>query len=189
MRGKKKRGLSIRLRLIAIIIPIVLVIVVSFFSLSTNMVLKISQEELLAKSQVNAEKISTWTNQIFSELQIYKNAIEDGNFADDEEILSYLKTTVEKSDAYPVGLYMGDETSHRVKQMIELVSKVEEVSRMMDEISRNQAQATVQIVESTGELSEQTRNVTEGSSTVAESAGELKKESMELMNRIGRFKA
>lgn len=110
MRAEKKKGMSIRMKLIVIIIPIVLLIVISFFALSTNMVLKISKEGLQAKSQVNAQKISSWTNQIFSELQIYQNAIEDDNFANDDEILSYMKTTVEKSEAYPNGLYMGDDS-------------------------------------------------------------------------------
>lgn len=57
-----------------------------------------------------AEQISAWTNQIFSELQIYQNAIESGCFANDEETLAYLETTYEQSDAYPLGLYMGDDS-------------------------------------------------------------------------------
>lgn len=106
---KVKKGISIKVKLIAIIIPIVLLLIVSFFYLSRNMVLKISKEDLQAKSQVNAERIGTWTNQIFSELQIYQNAIEDGNFQNDDEILKYMQTSVERSEAYPVGLYMGDD--------------------------------------------------------------------------------
>lgn len=59
---------------------------------------------------------------------------------------------------------------------------------MMKEISRNQVQAADQIVQSADGLNQQTKNVTSGSSLVAESADELKKESMELMNRISQFK-
>lgn len=106
---KQKKSMSIRTRLIAIIIPIVLVIIISFFALARNMVLQISQEELQAEAQGYTEQISSWTNQIFSELQVYQNSIESGVFANDDEILSYMETTCDKNDAYPVGLYMGDD--------------------------------------------------------------------------------
>ena len=106
----RKKGISIRLKLIGIIIPIVLVLIVSFFALARNMVIKTSQEKLQAKSQVYTEQISSWTGQIFGELQVYQDTIEEGNFADDDAILSYLETTLDKNDAYPIGLYMGDDS-------------------------------------------------------------------------------
>lgn len=106
---KKKKGLTIRAKLIWTVIPVVIALVLVFFSMSQNMVSKEAKGRIEAKSQVYAEKISTWTTQIFGELQIYQDAIDDGNFANDAEILDYLETTVEKSEAYPVGLYMGDD--------------------------------------------------------------------------------
>ena len=107
MRRKKNAG--IRIKVIGIIIPIVLVIIVSFFVLARNMVLKSSKEKLQVESQMYTEQISSWTSQIFSELQVYQNGIESGIFEDDDEILSYLETTCEESEAYPSGLYMGDD--------------------------------------------------------------------------------
>lgn len=86
MQGQKKKGISIRLKLIGIVIPIVLVLVISFFALARNMVIKTSQEKLQAKSQVYTEEINTWTSQIFGELQVYQDAIEEGNFKDDATI-------------------------------------------------------------------------------------------------------
>ena len=106
----QKKGMSIRLKLICIVIPIVLVLVISFFALARNMVLKTSQGELQAEAQVYTEEINNWTNQIFGELQVYLNTIESGNFENDDAILEFLETSVEKSDAYPVGLYMGDDS-------------------------------------------------------------------------------
>ena len=79
----RNKGLSIRTKLIGIIIPIVLIIIFSFFGLSSKMV---------------------------GEVQVYQNTIEEGNFADDAEILKYMETTVDKNEAYPVGLYMGDDS-------------------------------------------------------------------------------
>lgn len=110
MQTQKKKGISIRLKLIGIIIPIVLALIISFFALARNMVIKTSQEKLQAKSQVYTEQIGSWTGQIFGELQVYQDTIEEGNFADDDAILNYLETTLEKNDAYPIGLYMGDDS-------------------------------------------------------------------------------
>lgn len=107
---KTKKGMSIRLKLISIVIPIVLVLVFSFFALARNMVMKVSLERMQAKSQVYVEKLSGWTNQIFSELQVYQDTIEDGNLEDDAAILQYLETTTDKHEAYTSGLYMGDDS-------------------------------------------------------------------------------
>lgn len=107
---KEKKGLSIRTKLIGITVPIVLVMVVSFFFLSRNVVLKTSQEELQAVSQGYAGEVSSWVNRILGELQIYQDTIEEGNFADDAAILKYMETSVDKNEAYPVGLYMGDDS-------------------------------------------------------------------------------
>ncbi len=106
---KQKKNISLRTKLIGIIVPIVILIIVSFFILARNMVLQISKDELLAQSQVSAEKITAWTQQIFGELKIYKDTIETGGFESDAEILAYMEGSVEKSEAYPVGLYMGDD--------------------------------------------------------------------------------
>lgn len=105
----KKKSTSLRTKLIGIIVPIVILIIVSFFILARNMVLQISKDELLAQSQVSAEKITAWTQQIFGELKIYKDTIETGGFESDAEILAYMEGSVEKNEAYPVGLYMGDD--------------------------------------------------------------------------------
>lgn len=107
---EKKKSLSIRIKLVGIVIPIVLVIIISFFALARNVVLKNSQEEVLAKSQKYAEEISAWTSRIFGELQVYQNTIEEDNFANDAAVLKYLETTVGKNDAYPVGIYLGDDS-------------------------------------------------------------------------------
>lgn len=81
-----------------------------------------------------------------------------------------------------------DDTNNRVQQMINLVTEVDHVSKQMEEIFGSQVRATEQIVQSAEELNRQTVNVTEGSVSVAANAGELQKESMELMDRISRFK-
>lgn len=108
MKQKKKAG--IRVKLLSIIVPIVLVIILSFFGLARNMVMKTSQKNMQVEAQKYSAQISAWTNQIFSELQVYLDSIESGVFASDKEILSYLETTCDQKEAYPLGLYMGDDT-------------------------------------------------------------------------------
>ncbi len=107
MKEKKKAG--IRIKLLSIIVPIVLIIILAFFALARNLVLKSSQNNMQIEAQKYSAQISAWTNQIFSELEVYQNAIESGVFSNDEEILSYLETSYEAHEAYPIGLYMGDD--------------------------------------------------------------------------------
>lgn len=110
MEQKKKRAISIRTKLIAVIIPIVLVMIAAFFGLSRNVILKLSEERLIADAEVHANEINVWTERIFSELQIYQNTIEKAGFENDDEILEYMKTSLNKNESYPVGLYMGDDS-------------------------------------------------------------------------------
>lgn len=107
--SNKTRTIGIRAKLIAVIIPIVLVIIITFFGLSRRMITSVSEQNLMANAKVCAGDIYAWTDRIIGELQVYKDTIEEGGFADDEAILAFMETSVEKNDAYPVGLYMGDD--------------------------------------------------------------------------------
>ena len=107
---KPKKNSSLRTKLIMIVVPIVIIIIIAFFILARDMVLKISKEQMLAQSQTFAGQIGGWTGKIFGELQIYKDTIEEAGFASDAEILAYMEKSVEKNDAYPIGLYMGDDS-------------------------------------------------------------------------------
>lgn len=81
-----------------------------------------------------------------------------------------------------------EETSRRVEQMIQLVINVDTVAEQMRKITNDQKQMAEQIAEATKESSYHTENVTSNNNVVAESATELKKESMELMEKMGKFK-
>lgn len=104
-----KKSLSIRTKLMAVTIPIVLLMVVIFFILSRNMLVHSFQNELEAIADGYTGEVSAWVNRIFSELDIYKAAIEEDNFIGDRAILRYMEKTVDKCADYPVGLYMGDD--------------------------------------------------------------------------------
>lgn len=104
-----KRSLGIRAKLIAVIIPIVLIIIVSFFALSRNVIVEKAEDELIARSEGYAKDVYAWSSQILTELTLYRDSIESGEFANDDEILEYMKISVDRNSAYPVGLYMGDD--------------------------------------------------------------------------------
>lgn len=106
---KKSKAMGIRAKLIGVIIPIVLVIIASFFALSRREILRLSKEKMIAQSQVCAGDIYAWADGILREIRIYQESIENGGFADDEAILTYMKTSADRNSAYPAGIYMGDE--------------------------------------------------------------------------------
>ena len=140
--------------------------------------------KLAANSSIATDEISKLTAEIE---ETVSNAVEYMNYSNDEvqantEMISIASSTFE--DLYgKIG-----ETSGKVKHMINLVTEVDTVSKQMEEIFGSQMQATEQIVQSAEELNKQTKNVTEGSFTVAENAGELQRESMQLMDRISKFR-
>lgn len=110
MNAKNKRGMSLRSKVILSVVPVVLVLVVSFFVLITKKVENMTKKELVQETDVHAKDMSIWTTEIMSELNVYQAAIEDGNFKNDQEILDYLETSCDKNEAYPIGLYLGDDS-------------------------------------------------------------------------------
>ncbi len=106
----KKNRIGLRLKLVGVIVPIVLMIIIIYFVLARNMIVDISMDKVKADSKVYAGDIGIWTEEIFSELDIYKDAINGGYFADNAAILEFMKSSYEKNPAYPIGLYMGDDS-------------------------------------------------------------------------------
>lgn len=104
-----RQRFGIRTRLILVVIPVVLVLIISFFALSKNMIEKLAKENLVSESQVYAGNIGTWASNILSEIKVYQDAINEGVFKDDKEILHFMEASVESNEAYPIGLYMGDD--------------------------------------------------------------------------------
>ncbi len=110
MNERIEKKLGVRFKLIGVIIPVVLVMVIVFFALSRGTILKLATDKLTTESNVYAERIGSWTKQIFAELNLYKSTIEEAGFKNDAEILKYMETSCEKNPAYPIGLYMGDDS-------------------------------------------------------------------------------
>lgn len=130
-----------------------------------------------------ADTISKLTTEIQSTVNEALNYMESSV----GEVQTNVKIVSEASLTFESLYEKVDETSHRVEQMIALVGKVDDISKQMEEISKSQVQAADQMVQSTEELNQQTRNVTVGSNTVAGSAEELKREAIELRDKMRRF--
>ena len=81
-----------------------------------------------------------------------------------------------------------EETSQRVAKMIAAVGQVDAVANQMEQITVDQVHATEQIAQSARDLDQHTKNVVADSNIVADSAEELKKESMELIERMSGFR-
>lgn len=104
------KKLGIKGKMICIIIPIILAIIISFFALSSNQIVKLAKEKLNSQSQMYTADISSWTDNILAELNIYAKAIDEGTFQNDDQILQYLETSMGLNDAYPNGIYLGDDS-------------------------------------------------------------------------------
>ena len=103
----KKMG--IKGRIIRVIVPILLVIMFSFFALSRNQIVKLAKGNLSADSQKCAGDIESWTGGILEELTVYERVIDSGLCTTDAQIVKYLETGTGLNDAYPNGIYLGDD--------------------------------------------------------------------------------
>lgn len=103
------KNMGIRAKLIAFVVPIVLIIIISFFALSRVMIVHLAEDKLKAESKGYAKEIYAWSDQILAELNVYKDGVENLRHAYNSQILDYMKLSVEKNEAYPTGLYMGDD--------------------------------------------------------------------------------
>ncbi len=103
----KKMG--IKGRIIRVIVSILLVIMFSFFALARNQIVKLAKGSLSANSLKCAGDIESWTGCIIEELTVYEKAIDSGLFTTDAQIVKYLETGMGLNDAYPNGIYLGDD--------------------------------------------------------------------------------
>lgn len=104
----KRRYIWANIKLVGTIVPVVLVMIVIYFMLVRGEVLTLSKEKLTLESQYYAEEISTWAESVLTEITIYKTMIEQLGL-DNEVTYELLTTSAGTHDAYPYGLYMGDD--------------------------------------------------------------------------------
>ena len=104
----KHRYIWANIKLVCTIVPIVLVMIIIYFMLVRREILILSREKLALESQYYAEEISSWAESVLSEVNIYKVMIEELGLENDATY-ELMTTSAGAHDAYPYGLYMGDD--------------------------------------------------------------------------------
>lgn len=104
----KHRYIWANIKLVCTIVPIVLVMIIIYFILVRQEILTLSREKLILESNYYAEEISTWAKSVLNEATIYKNMIERLGL-ENEDTYELMYTSADTHEAYPFGLYMGDD--------------------------------------------------------------------------------
>lgn len=104
----KHRYIWANIKLVCTIVPIVLVMIIVYFMLVRREILILSKEKLALESQYYAEEISSWARSVLSEVNIYKDMIEELGLENDATY-ELMTTSAGVHEAYPYGLYMGDD--------------------------------------------------------------------------------
>lgn len=95
------------IKLATMVIPIVVIMMLVSFELIRAQVTTLLKEKLALESRSYADDISEWTDQILSELNIYKSVVEYMGLEDDD-VYKMLKSSSGTHEEYPYGIYMGD---------------------------------------------------------------------------------
>jgi diguanylate cyclase (GGDEF)-like protein len=82
--------------------------IIVYFMLVRREILSLSKEKLTLESNYYVEEISAWAESVLNEVTIYKNMIERLGLENDA-IYELMYTSVDSHEAYPFGLYMGDD--------------------------------------------------------------------------------
>lgn len=115
---KRRRNISIKTKLLGIIIPVVIAIVVVLVLVAYEMSLGIIEnysESLLESSVVNqANEIEAWLEQNIASFQSAKRTIEKIN-PNDSELQNMLDGYYGFNDNYPDGIYIADSSGKFMK--------------------------------------------------------------------------
>lgn len=103
----KSRYIWANIKLVGTIVPIVLIMIITYFMLVRQEILTRSREKLALESQYYAEELNAWVNSVLSEMTIYKDMI-DQLGPENDAVHELMYTSVDAHEAYPYGLYMGD---------------------------------------------------------------------------------
>lgn len=107
----KNRYLKSNVKTVAAVMTVVLLMILIFFSLTRKGIVTLSKDMLTLESKNYSEELGTWADQILNELNIYKSIAEEMGL-DDAKAFDMLKTSCGPHEAYPYGLYWGDENGN-----------------------------------------------------------------------------
>ena len=108
---KKQKTVSIKAKLLGVIIPVVIaivvVLVVAAYQISAGTIKKYSQNLLQSSVENQASQIEAWLNENLASFQMAKTTIENLK-PDDEELKTILDSYYGYNSNYPDGLYVAD---------------------------------------------------------------------------------
>lgn len=104
----KRRYIWTNIKLVCTIVPVVLIMIIIYFMLVRQEVLTLAREKLSLESRYYGEKINAWADAVLSEVTIYKDMIERLGL-ENENVYELMYTSANVHEAYPYGLYMGDD--------------------------------------------------------------------------------
>lgn len=107
----RHRYIWANIKLVCTIVPIVLIMIIIYFMLVRQEVLTLARETLSLESRYYGEKINAWADSVLSEVTIYKDMIERLGL-ENEDVYELMYTSANVHEAYPYGLYMGDDLGH-----------------------------------------------------------------------------
>lgn len=114
---KKQKTVSIKAKLLGVIIPVVIaivvVLVVAAYQISAGTIKKYSQNLLQSSVENQASQIEAWLNENLASFQMAKTTIENLK-PDDEELKTILDSYYGYNSNYPDGLYVADSTGQLI---------------------------------------------------------------------------
>jgi len=106
------RQVSIKAKLIFIIIPIVIIGIIALltiiFESSKKIIVDDAKQLVASESNAHSNEIETWSQEILSSLNSSKNALDNATFTPDT-LLKFIKSTMNQNDSFPDGIYIGDD--------------------------------------------------------------------------------
>lgn len=110
-KNKGKRGIkSIKIKLILVIIPLVIVAMVTMLNItykkSREIIVDYADQLVQSITTSNTHEIENWSQDIISGLNQVKNTLDHFQLSDDE-LMEYLKTTMNYNESYKNGIYIG----------------------------------------------------------------------------------
>ena len=140
--------------------------------------------KLASSSSTAADDIAKLTTEIESTVETTVRQMQESV----SEVQKNVEIVSDASETFDRLYEKVDETGNRVDSMIDLVGRLNEVAQEMQQITESQTRTAAQITASADEVNRYTENVAADSNTMAKSAEELRRESMELMDKMGKFK-
>ncbi len=91
-----------------IVIPVIFILVIILIALTSNSMLNLMLQNLNSNAKFCKENMDAWADNIISDLNIYREQIENGKM-NEEQLYEFLKKTYHTHNAYPYGLYIGND--------------------------------------------------------------------------------